>query len=36
LLQYVPDVKRAEALYGLTPTVDLREAVQRTARWHRS
>ena len=34
-LQYVPDVKRAEASLGLRPLIGLREAVRRTAAWHR-
>jgi dTDP-glucose 4,6-dehydratase len=34
-LQYVPDVTRAEAQLGLRPLIGLREAIQRTAAWHR-
>jgi dTDP-glucose 4,6-dehydratase len=34
LLQYVPDVRRAEAL-GLRQTFGLREAIRRTADWYR-
>jgi nucleoside-diphosphate-sugar epimerase len=36
LLQYVPDVSRAEALFGLRPTVDVHDAIRRTAAWHNS
>ena len=35
LLQYVPEVKRAETLLQLRPTVSLREAIRRTADWYR-
>jgi len=35
LQQYVPDVKRAEALLQLRPTVGLRDAIRRTADWYR-
>jgi dTDP-glucose 4,6-dehydratase len=34
-LQYVPDVTRAEARFGLRPLIGLREAIRRTASWHR-
>ena len=34
-LQYVPDVKRAENSLGLRPLIGLREAIRRTAAWHR-
>lgn len=34
-LRYVPSVDRANQLLGLTPTVDLREAIRRTAAWYR-
>jgi dTDP-glucose 4,6-dehydratase len=34
-LQYVPDVRRAENNLGLRPTIGLREAIRRTAAWHR-
>jgi nucleoside-diphosphate-sugar epimerase len=33
--QYVPDVTRAEARLGLHPIIGLREAIRRTAAWHR-
>jgi dTDP-glucose 4,6-dehydratase len=33
--QYVPDVRRAEMQLGLRPTVELREAIRRTAAWLR-
>jgi dTDP-glucose 4,6-dehydratase len=33
--QYVPDVTRAEPLLGLRPFIGLREAIRRTAAWHR-
>ena len=35
LLQYVPDVKEAEARMGLRQTIGLREAIRRTAEWYR-
>lgn len=34
-LQYVPDVRRAENRLGLRQTIGLREAIRRTAAWHR-
>jgi nucleoside-diphosphate-sugar epimerase len=34
--QYVPDVKKAESELGLRETIGLREAIRRTADWHRS
>jgi len=34
-LQYVPDVRSAENSLGLRPTIGLREAIRRTAAWHR-
>jgi len=34
-LQYVPDVRSAENSLGLRQTIGLREAIQRTAAWHR-
>jgi len=34
-LQYVPDVRKAEAELGLRQTIELREAIRRTADWHR-
>jgi nucleoside-diphosphate-sugar epimerase len=34
-LQYVPDVRRAEMHLGLRQTIELREAIRRTAAWHR-
>jgi len=34
-LQYVPDVQRAEIHLGLRQTIGLREAIRRTAAWHR-
>lgn len=34
--RYVPDVGRAERLYGLRQTVDLEEAIRRTAEWYLS
>jgi dTDP-glucose 4,6-dehydratase len=33
--QYVPDVTRVEARLGLKPLIELREAIRRTAAWHR-
>jgi dTDP-glucose 4,6-dehydratase len=33
--QYVPDVSRAESELGLRPRVGVREAIRRTADWHR-
>ena len=35
LLQYVPDVKRAETQLGLRQRIGLREAIRRTAAWYR-
>jgi dTDP-glucose 4,6-dehydratase len=35
LIQYVPDIRRAEARLGLRPLIGLREAIRRTAAWHR-
>ncbi|MFP5236265.1 MAG: NAD-dependent epimerase/dehydratase family protein [Acidobacteriota bacterium] len=34
LLQYVPDVRKAEATLGLKPLIGLRDAIRRTAAWH--
>lgn len=34
--QYVPDVRKAEAQLGLRQTIGLRDAIRRTANWHRS
>lgn len=34
-LQYVPDVQKAEKCMGLRQSIGLREAVRRTAAWHR-
>ena len=34
-LQYVPDIHSAENSLGLRQTIGLREAIQRTATWHR-
>lgn len=34
-VQYVPDVRKAEAELGLRPLIGLREAIRRTAAWHR-
>jgi len=34
-LQYVPDVRNAEACLGLRQTIGLREAIRRTAAWYR-
>jgi len=34
-LQYVPDVTAAEQMLGLRETIGLREAIRRTAAWHR-
>ncbi len=34
-LQYVPDVHNAEKSLGLRQTIGLREAIRRTAAWHR-
>jgi nucleoside-diphosphate-sugar epimerase len=36
LLQYVPDVRRAESLYGLRQIIELQEGIRRTADWHRA
>jgi nucleoside-diphosphate-sugar epimerase len=33
--QYVPDVRKAEAILGLRQTIALPEAIRRTAVWHR-
>jgi nucleoside-diphosphate-sugar epimerase len=33
--RYVPDVSKAEAELGVRPTIGLREAIRRTADWHR-
>jgi dTDP-glucose 4,6-dehydratase len=33
--QYVPDVRRAESIFGLRAAISLREAIRRTANWHR-
>jgi nucleoside-diphosphate-sugar epimerase len=33
--QYVPDVNKAESQLGLRQTIGLREAIRRTADWHR-
>lgn len=33
---YVPDVSKAELQLGLRPTIALREAIRRTADWHRT
>ena len=33
-LQYVPDVSRAQAWFGLQQRIGLREAIRRTANWH--
>lgn len=35
LQQYVPDVTRAGTSLGLRPLIGLREAIRRTAAWHR-
>jgi nucleoside-diphosphate-sugar epimerase len=35
LEQYVPDVQKADTSLGLRPTIGLREAIRRTAAWHR-
>lgn len=35
LLQYVPDVRRAEACLGLGQTISLQDAIRRTASWRR-
>ncbi len=35
-LQYVPDARRAEALYGLRESISLEQAIRHTAEWHRS
>jgi nucleoside-diphosphate-sugar epimerase len=34
-VQYVPDVRKAEACLGLHETIGLREAIRRTAEWYR-
>ena len=34
-LQYVPDVQKAELSLGLRQSIGLREAIRRTAAWHR-
>jgi nucleoside-diphosphate-sugar epimerase len=33
--QYVPDVGKAESIFGLRPEISLREAIRRTAQWYR-
>jgi dTDP-glucose 4,6-dehydratase len=33
--QYVPDVSKAKSQLGLRQTIELREAIRRTADWHR-
>jgi dTDP-glucose 4,6-dehydratase len=33
--QYVPSVRKAETCLGLRPIIGLREAIRRTAAWHR-
>jgi len=33
--QYVPNVEKAESVFGLRPAISLREAVRRTADWYR-
>lgn len=33
--QYVPDVRRAESIFGLRPAISLRKAICRTAQWYR-
>jgi dTDP-glucose 4,6-dehydratase len=33
--QYVPSVQKAESCLGLRPRIELREAIRRTAAWHR-
>ena len=34
-IQYVPDVYRSETVLGLRETINLREAIRRTAAWYR-
>lgn len=33
--QYVPNVEKAESVFGLRPAINLREAIRRTADWYR-
>jgi nucleoside-diphosphate-sugar epimerase len=33
-LRYIPSTQRAQTLLGLAPTVDLKDAIARTLRWH--
>jgi dTDP-glucose 4,6-dehydratase len=33
--QYVPSVQKAESCLGLRPRIELRDAIRRTAAWHR-
>ncbi|MGA2535318.1 MAG: NAD-dependent epimerase/dehydratase family protein [Terracidiphilus sp.] len=35
VLRYVPDVQKAEAILNLRETIGLRDAIRRTAAWHR-
>jgi len=35
-VRYVPDTQRAKALFNLRPLISRREAIRRTAEWHRS
>ena len=34
--RYIPDTQRAESELGLAPVTALRDAIQKTARWHRT